>query len=225
MGHTSDQSRRSVLVTDFDGTITDREFYDLAVAAYLPSSMPDYWGRYASGEISHFDAISAIFKHLQCSEEDLRSLVWRLEPDPGFAPGVRQLQAAGWDVVVVSNGSHWYIDPLMRSLDVDVPVYSSPGRFGEQGGLWMDPPLDSPYFNPAVGVDKERLVKDLQRRHERVAFAGNGSPDRAAALAVAPELRFARRWLAKWLDGQGHAYRPFQRWGEIATALVSGRQV
>lgn len=208
-----------MLVTDFDGTITDREFYDLAVESFLPREMPDYWSRYAAGEISHFEAISSIFRHLRCDEEQLRALVWRLEPDPRLAKSIRRLQAAGWDVVVVSNGSHWYIDPLLASMGVEVPVYSSPGHVPPEGGLWMEAPVQSPYFHPSVGIDKRRLVEDMRGKYEAVAFAGNGSPDKAAALSVVPELRFARRWLANWLTAQGEPFRAFRVWSEIADAL------
>jgi 2,3-diketo-5-methylthio-1-phosphopentane phosphatase len=209
-----------VLVTDFDGTITGREFYDLAVAAFLPAERPDYWSDYAAGRISHFEALSGIFRHLRCTEEELRGLTGQMEPDPDLPASIERLRAAGWDVVIVSNGTHWYIDPILESLGVTVPVYSSPGRFRPEGGLHMEPPLDSRYFNPAFGIDKALLVADLQLHYRRVAFAGNGSPDRQAALAVQPELRFARRWLANWLEAQGEPYRPFQRWADIARELA-----
>ncbi len=83
----------------------------------------------------------------------------------------------------------------------------------------MEPPVQSPYFNPAVGIDKRRLVEEMRGKYETVAFAGNGSPDKAAALAVVPELRFARRWLANWLTAQGEPFRTFEVWSEIADSL------
>ena len=59
------------------------------------------------------------------------------------------------------------------------------------------------------------------RRYERVAFAGNGSPDYQAALVVPPELRFARGWLARRFDHESIPYRPFEAWGEVAGALLA----
>lgn len=32
-----------VLVSDFDGTMTRHDFYELAIERHLPASTPDYW--------------------------------------------------------------------------------------------------------------------------------------------------------------------------------------
>jgi len=85
----------------------------------------------------------------------------------------------------------------------------------------MKAPSDSPYFRPEFGVDKRLLVEDLQSRYVRVAFAGNGSPDLQASLAVPRELRFARGWLARRFDQDSVPYRPFDAWSEVADALLA----
>ncbi|MBV8130349.1 MAG: hypothetical protein JO114_22090, partial [Planctomycetaceae bacterium] len=36
----------SLLVTDFDGTMTRHDFYMLAARSLLPPDMPDYWAQY-----------------------------------------------------------------------------------------------------------------------------------------------------------------------------------
>ena len=214
------------LVSDFDGTFTRREFYDLAMQAGLVDGSPDYWTAYAAGRISHFDAISGIFSNLRCSEAELRDLIDRMEPDPKTSDALHALKSSGWDAVVVSNGCQWYIDIVLESLGLDqaglnLPVHACPGRFVEGQGLLMEAPSNSPYFRPEFGVDKRLLIEDLQRRYERVAFAGNGSPDYQAALAVPPELRFARGWLARRFDQESVPCQPFEAWSEVAEALLA----
>jgi 2-hydroxy-3-keto-5-methylthiopentenyl-1-phosphate phosphatase len=85
----------------------------------------------------------------------------------------------------------------------------------------MEAPSDSAYFRPEFGVDKRLLVEDMRSRYARVAFAGNGSPDYQASLAVPPELRFARGWLARRFDQESVPYRPFEAWSEVADALLA----
>jgi 2-hydroxy-3-keto-5-methylthiopentenyl-1-phosphate phosphatase len=214
------------LLSDFDGTFTRCEFYDLAMQAGLVRASQDYWTAYAEKRMSHFEAISGIFSHLECSEAAMLDLVSRMEPDPKAPEALRELAQAGWDAVIVSNGCQWYIDIVLRSLGIpqsglEFPVHACPGRFVDGQGLMMTAPDDSPYFRADFGVDKRLMVEDYQRRYERVAFAGNGSPDYQAALAVPPELRFARGWLARRFDQESIPYRPFEAWGEVAGALLA----
>ncbi len=214
------------LISDFDGTFTRAEFYDLATRGGLVEGMAEYWTGYAEGRLSHFEAISGIFSHIRCSEAEMRELIARMEPDPRTPQALQALAAAGWDAVIVSNGCQWYIDLVLEGLELaqagfSVPVHACPGRFVEGQGLLMEAPTNSPYFRADFGVDKRRLIEDLQGRYQRVAFAGNGSPDYNAALAVPSELRFARGWLARRFDQEKIAYRPFEAWSVIADALLA----
>ena len=215
---------RYCLVSDFDGTFTRREFYELAVEKYLGPGVPDYWTEYSAGRISHFQALAGIFSHLRCSEPQIREIVARMEPDPGAPGHVLALQRAGWDTVLVSNGCQWYIEIVLENLGLagcGVPVYACPGKFVEGRGLLMDPPVDSAHFRPEYGVDKRSFVLEAQQRYERVAFAGNGAPDYEAALAVPAELRYARGWLAARFDREGIPYQCFEGWGGVAGSLLA----
>ena len=42
----------SLLVTDFDGTMTRQDFYVLAARSLLPPDMPDYWAQYRAGQLT-----------------------------------------------------------------------------------------------------------------------------------------------------------------------------
>jgi len=211
---------RSALITDFDGTITRRDFYELAVTHCLGSNIPDYWSGYASGELTHFDAMAGIFSHIRCPEAKLRSLVTEMDADPQLSAAVAELEVAGWDVIVVSNGSLWYIEQILTAAGLSgLPVHANPGRYVEGGGLVLERPLDSPFCSPTHGIDKSAVFRDATTRYERVAFAGNGPPDEAAALLAPPELRFARNWLAQRFRSCGESFQPFERWSEIAARL------
>jgi 2-hydroxy-3-keto-5-methylthiopentenyl-1-phosphate phosphatase len=48
-----------VLVSDFDGTMTRHDFYQLAAASLVPPETPDHWARYRAGAITHFEALRA----------------------------------------------------------------------------------------------------------------------------------------------------------------------
>jgi 2-hydroxy-3-keto-5-methylthiopentenyl-1-phosphate phosphatase len=87
----------------------------------------------------------------------------------------------------------------------------------------MSPPVDSPFFSPANGIDKAAVVRDALRRVPVVAFAGDGRPDLEPALQVPPERRLARGWLADQLRKAGERFIPFDAWPEVADRLLEER--
>jgi 2-hydroxy-3-keto-5-methylthiopentenyl-1-phosphate phosphatase len=86
----------------------------------------------------------------------------------------------------------------------------------------MEPPRDSPYFCPKVGIDKAAIVRVGIERGQAVAFAGDGYPDVEAARLVPDGLRFARADLAEALGEEGLPFKRFDRWGEVARPLCEG---
>ncbi len=212
--------RTSVLISDFDGTITDNEFYALITERCMPRNTPDFFSLYSQGKITHFEALKSVFAYAPDDEEELMRLLADTKPDPQLAAAVASLETNGWDVVVTSAGSAWYIERVLAAAGVDVPLHASPGRIEKGHGLVMELPYDSPFYSLQNGIDKEALVRSTIERSERVAFAGDGPLDFAPAILVEPRYRFARRWLARDLKRKGIPFHEFQRWSEIAGVLT-----
>src|SRR5215207_8492016 len=128
-----------LLVTDFDGTITEHDFYERALDHIDRRGMPDYWSLYAAGRISHFEAMQGIFARIRSSEAEMASLIASLNPDPALASAIEQLRAADWEIVVVSAGSSWYIEQILAACDVELTVHASAGVFTPGRGLALQP--------------------------------------------------------------------------------------
>ena len=220
---TTADTPRHLLVTDFDGTITHRDFFWLVVEAFAPAHLEEHWQKFEEKRITHFEALAGIFDKLEASEEAMSALLDRAEPEPELKTWLDRLDRAGWDVVVVSAGCSWYIERILARIGVTLPIYANPGTFIPGGGLHMRLPTDSPYFSPEVGIDKAAVVRESQKAGRVVAFAGDGFPDADAARLVPAERRFARGDLAKTLSASGLAFRPFDRWGEVAAGVLGER--
>ena len=212
--------QRHLVVTDFDGTITRRDFFWLVVEAFAPAHLEEHWQKYKEKRITHFEALAGIFDKLEASEKAMSDLLDRAEPEPELKTWLDRLDRAGWDVVVVSAGCGWYIERILERVGVSLPIYANPGTFIPGGGLHMRLPTESPYFSPEVGIDKAAVVRESLMAARVVAFAGDGFPDADAARLVPAELRFARGDLATALGAEGLAFHPFDRWGEIAAYLL-----
>ena len=212
------RSTKKILVTDFDGTMTERDFYQL-VLERVPPNTPDFWGQYLAGRLSHFDAINALFGAYRPGEAALISLTRRMGIDPDLHEAVTGLGAAGWDVVVASAGCAWYIERLLRESRVSIEIHANPGIV-EDGRLLMKLPRDSPFFSEETGINKRGVIQKALATYSVVAFAGDGPPDLEPALLTLGKLRFATGYLAAELTRRDEPFRPFERWSDVARALI-----
>lgn len=213
--------RRRLLVSDFDGTLTQRDFYQVYAARLMPSDAPDFWTEYRAGRMTHFDALKAIFSYVPAGEEKLLALASEMRLEPALAEALKSLRNAGWEVVVVSAGCRWYIERLLASAGVELEVHANLGHLDAEGRLIMERPTGTRYPSEDVGIDKSAVVRTHIEQGWTVAFAGDGPPDFGPAMLVPPHLRFARGHLAEALREQGESYRAFSRWRDVAEALVA----
>jgi 2-hydroxy-3-keto-5-methylthiopentenyl-1-phosphate phosphatase len=210
----------SILISDFDGTLTRYDFFDLVRKRWPVPPEDDPWEKFVSGQISHFQALAEIFARIRTSEADLLELANSMELDSSFAKSARELQERQWEIVIASAGCDWYIRFLLDQVGVSVLLYANPGVFDPQCGLQMFLPERSRFFSPTTGVNKLEIVRDALSRSDRVAFAGDGRPDMEPALLVKPEVRFARGWLAEAFTERGQKFHPFEHWSQIADQLM-----
>jgi 2-hydroxy-3-keto-5-methylthiopentenyl-1-phosphate phosphatase len=209
-----------ILITDFDGTFTRRDFFDLILERFDPPAGRAAWRRYLDGRATHAEGIGGVFASLRTDAAGADALVDALDPAPGTAAAMRALQDGGWEVVFASAGCRWYIERLLARLGVrGVTVHASPGAFAPATGLVMAPAPAAPFFSPETGVDKPAVVRDALARDATVAYAGDSDTDRAASLLVPPGRRFVTGWLARRFAAEGVPHRAFTAWPEIATAL------
>jgi 2,3-diketo-5-methylthio-1-phosphopentane phosphatase len=214
-----------LLVTDFDGTLTQTEFYQVAVEDLVAEDVSRFWDDYVGGRLSHFDALHEIFARIRGTEETILARAReRMGPASSAVEALRRLRSAGWEMQVVSAGCAWYIERLLDAHGVlgEVQVFANPGVLRRDGALLMQrPPADFPHADANLGVSKASVVRTALRERDRIAFAGDGRPDLEAALLVPPERRFATGWLADHLAQKSLPFRRFARWEEVADALLA----
>lgn len=217
---------KNVLVTDFDGTITQHDFYKLAVERLLTPGSMRHWDEFRAGKISHFRALQLIFGEIKAPESKVLQVVKDMQIDPAFEEALVGFNQAGWHVAIASAGCAWYIEILLRSAGVapgaDIEVNASPGYYGEGGPLYFQEPLGSPFYSPETGIDKVAVVRFYQQQGCNVAYAGDSITDLKASLMVPPAVRFARAGslLDEELSKAKEAFHKFDHWSEIARKLL-----
>lgn len=220
-----DRSPVPVLISDFDGTINDKDFFTLVTEELAPAGCLRHWHEFEAGRITHFEALRRMFAEISADEATTVAALMRdCQPTPGFACALAELRESGWEVVVASAGCTWYIEKLLGPQLRELILHANPGAFEAGRGLQMRMPEGSPFLSPTVGIDKPGVVRAALAKHRVVAFAGDGRPDYPPAMLVPPELRFARGYLADRLRSEGLPFRPFTRWSEVAAALIPTRE-
>ncbi len=214
-------SSAKVFVTDYDGTLTAHDFYQLIQSEVLPPETPNYWQQFLDDRLSHFEVLERIFAAIRADEATLLDIARRCQLDPHLPARVAELRQAGWQVVVCSAGCGWYIERMLAEAGVDLPVYANPGRFSPQTGLTMRRPIDSPFYSQQTGIDKGALVRWYLHRGARVAFAGDGRAYYPAAIQVPASRRFARGTLAQMLTRAGEPFQTFATWSAAAEQLLA----
>lgn len=210
-----------VLVTDFDGTMTAVDFFDVVLNHVPTETMPDYWGQCVAGELTHVAALNGIFQHAPRDLTTLTDWLPETQLDPATPAAIRELQSQGWSVLVVSAGSLWYIEQILSVVQDQVDIIANPGGYVIDTGLWMGwPPDDLPWYHAHFGIDKAQILRWLMAAGKTVAFAGDGRPDLTAARVDGIATIFAKSWLAAQLSEANLAYVPFENWSEIARHLA-----
>lgn len=208
-----------LLITDFDGTMTQRDFYRCALN-HLPKEVGNIWDRYEQDEITLFEALHAIFARLPDDEEQVMRIARQAGLDPHVRSAVQTLRSAGWQTVVVSAGSAWYSRRLLAEQGVELPVIANHGSLVAGRGLQIErPPRDSPFYSASIGIDKAAVARLALERFERIAVAGDSRHDLPPAQLVPPERRLACGWLADHFQEHHVPHRRFHRWSEIADLL------
>lgn len=212
-----------ILVTDFDGTFTRRDFFDLILEQFDPPGARALWDRFLAGELTTFEGIAGVLGALRTDQAGVDTLVAAMDPPPGAAEAARSLQAAGWEIVVASAGCRWYIERVLAELGLSFTIHANPGWFAPDRGVVMERATGSPYIHPALGIDKAAVVREALKNDDIVTFAGDSwLTDGPPALLVPGERRFATGQLARRLAAEGEAHQPFAAWTEIAGRLLEG---
>jgi 2,3-diketo-5-methylthio-1-phosphopentane phosphatase len=214
-------ARNKILVSDFDGTMTEQDFFRVALSR-LPPVAAAPWARYEQGLTSHFAALAEIFSGLRVGEQELDAMLTEMRVESGLAQSLDLLQLEGWSLVIASAGCAFYIERILLRSGITTTIHANPGDFIPGQGLIMKQPHQSPFYTAETGIDKAAVVRHYLDQGLDAAFAGDGRPDLAPALLVPPARRFARGWLADELERRREPFVRFDRWRDIAIRLCGG---
>lgn len=187
---------KTALVSDFDGTISDDDFFYYISRQYLGEKSLVPWQAYMEGKKTHFEALKEIFASLRVEKADLDNFIRKIRIDKGFLKTAAWCQEQQIPVYVCSAGCDYYINLLIGPAiaEYGIRLVANHGTYSSNHGLEMTPPpAGSRFYDFGTGINKAAIVAYLQEQGYRVVYCGDGMPDLAAARIA--DWVFARKML------------------------------
>lgn len=211
---------KTAFVSDFDGTITDDDFFAYATQAFFDDKALEPWRRFKAGKQTHFSALKEMFAKIRVPQEELDNFMRKIPVDKGFIEAAQICKEKGIPLYICSAGCDYYINFLIGDIlqKYNITLVTNHGEYSPKQGLIMyKPEQDSPYFDGNTGISKAAIVQKLHREGYEVIYAGDGLPDYEAAWNA--DVVFARRdLLVKCLENGVKAH-PFKDFGVINAYL------
>jgi 2,3-diketo-5-methylthio-1-phosphopentane phosphatase len=213
--------KKFAFVSDFDGTMTDRDFYQIIMERFLAhdkhaKARYEDWRR---GEIGVYQFLSDLFMRIDCDENELLAAVDAIPFDDHVQKVIDKVQRVHGDFYILSAGTGYYIQKILDKVGIKgVHLISNAGYYTSRH-LRIEADTKGPYYSPELGIDKLKAVRDLKTRYETVYYAGDGEPDLRAAQHA--DVVFARGELKDLLKERHHDFVPFTHFLDIEKYLTN----
>jgi 2-hydroxy-3-keto-5-methylthiopentenyl-1-phosphate phosphatase len=220
-----DKVQGTIIVTDFDGTITDKDSNAVLVEQFGDEYNLWLEEQYILGTMGTREAADKHFGNLKMNEEEYKDFILaEIGIDPGFREFYTKAKQAGIPLVVISGGYVNAIDIVLdrEGMEIDT-VLANRLEFTPEGIMnhfyhaSPDCPMD---FGPC-GNCKASHIKGLKEQYRQVVFIGDGLTDRCAAHHA--HVVYAKGRLAEYCREQGFKYIPFEDFFDV-TRHMFGRE-
>lgn len=209
---------RTAFVSDFDGTMSFRDFYHIVIDKYMGDEGRKLYAEWKSTRKINVDFLNIIFGSMHVTQDALIHEILQIPFDESARDLIQRVNGNGWDFYIVSAGTSYYIEILLEHLGIrDVHLISMKGIY-DKGGIRILPDPQSPYYHDVFGMDKGKVIASLRQSYETIFFAGDSEPDLTAAKAA--DIRFARNELAQLLDKENADYVAYGSFADIQKHLM-----
>jgi len=200
-------------ISDFDGTLTKKDFYKIMSEAYLKEDYLPLFKAWKNGEMKDREYLSYVFNNVKRSEAEIHEDILNIPFDPFAKEFIEQVKCAGGDFIVISAGTSYYIDKIFEKHNIEgVDVYSNKGIF-KDNGIYFDLDENSEFYSDRYGIDKLIVVEKLKDDYKKIFYAGDSEPDIKPALIA--DVVFAKGELVELLKKEKKEFIEFEDFSEV----------
>ena len=210
--------KKFAFVSDFDGTLTDKDFYWIIIDKYLKESGKELYRQWKEKKMPDVEFLGAVFESINRTEPEILDDILSIPFDKYAKEFIEKIKKAGGDFIILSAGTSYYIEILLQHEKIDgITIISNKGIYKNRG-VFMLPDKASPYYSEIYGVDKALVVKELKNKYEEIFYAGDSAPDFKASLLA--DTVFAKSKLQDMLKEEGHPFIGFNNFSQVENYLT-----
>ncbi len=210
--------KKFAFVSDFDGTLTDRDFYHIIMDKYLKDWSWEYYENWKKTKKINVEFLNKIFGAIDRSEEEILEDILELPLDPYAMNFIKKVESCGGDFFILSAGTSYYIKKLLGHFNIkNVTVISMEGVYRNRG-IQILPDPENEFYSDVWGIDKAKVILSLKQKYSKVFFAGDSEPDMGAAKAA--NCAFARNDLQELLSTKNIPFIPFNKFNEVEKYML-----
>jgi 2,3-diketo-5-methylthio-1-phosphopentane phosphatase len=170
--------RKVVVLCDFDGTVAAEDVGDLLFRKYGGPAARTAARRWERGEISSRECLETQVAAAQCTLDELRAFARACRLDPYFRDFHDFALRRGIEVVVLSDGLDFYIEPMLSHHGCAALEFYS-NRLRVDGDTLR---VEFPWYNlrecTECGCCKTHHLIRYRHRGYFIVYVGNGLSDR-----------------------------------------------
>ncbi|MCP3032490.1 MtnX-like HAD-IB family phosphatase [Halobacillus sp. A1] len=208
--------KKWAFVSDFDGTISTKDFYWIVIEKYFPEG-EELFKKWKAGEMKDIEFLTTVFSSINQEEQQIIEEIRQIPIDSYIPEFIKTIQNHGGDFYILSAGTDYYIHHILEKYDIkQVTVLSNEGYYHDKNvHMNLDP--EHRHFSERYGIDKSKVIQDLKKEYETVHFAGDSEPD--SHPAVYADLTFAKDVLQDILKEKHIPFIPVTTFKEIEAEL------
>lgn len=206
-----------VFISDFDGTLSKKDFYLIIIDKYLKERGTELYKEWKKNNLTDFDFLNMIFSSINKSEDEIYHDILDIPIDENAKDFIEHIKASGGDFVILSAGTSYYIEKLLAHKKItDCTIISNKGEY-KNGGIHMLRDESNVFYSKRYGIDKAKVVKYFKTKYKTVFYAGDSEPDLEASQLA--DVTFATGQLVNMLSSRKHPFVKFDNFKEIETYI------
>ena len=206
-----------VFISDFDGTLTHKDFYYIIMEKYLGEKGKNLYADWKEQKITDFEFLNIVFSSINMSEKEILEEIINISFDKYAKGFIESVKSMDGDFVILSAGTSYYIYKILEHYNIsDVLTISNKGVFKDKGIHMIFEP-NGRFFSQRYGVDKMLAVEHFKKEYKKIYYAGDSEPDLKACMKA--DLVFAKGRLQNMLIELNHPFIPIENFNEIGNYL------